>query len=83
MPRGPNGANYDGVLRMLDVLLSNETSEAEERKILQDDYDIKMTQTNGPLMHRFVLGVHAADDCAALVRQYRDGRHLGLARQEL
>ncbi|NCE65611.1 DUF4368 domain-containing protein [Pseudoflavonifractor sp. 524-17] len=42
---GPNGANYDGVLRMLDVLLSNETSEAEKRKILQDDYDIQMTQT--------------------------------------
>ena len=42
---GPGGANYDGVLRMLDVLLSNETNEAEKRKILQDDYDIQMTQT--------------------------------------
>lgn len=42
---GPDGENYDGVLRILDVLLSNETSEAEKRKILQDDYDIKMTQT--------------------------------------
>ena len=41
---GPDGENYDGVLRMLDVLLSNETSEAEKRKILQDDYDIQMTQ---------------------------------------
>ena len=42
---GPDGENYDGVLRMLDVLLSNETSEVEKRKILQDDYDIQMTQT--------------------------------------
>ena len=42
---GPDGEHYDGVLRMLDVLLSNETSEAEKRKILQDDYDIQMTQT--------------------------------------
>ena len=42
---GPDGENYDGILRMLDVLLSNETSEAEKRKILQDDYDIQMTQT--------------------------------------
>ncbi len=41
---GPDGENYDGVLRMLDVLLSNETSAAEKRKILQDDYDIQMTQ---------------------------------------
>ena len=36
---------FDGVLRMLDVLLSNETSEAEKRKILHDDHDIQMTQT--------------------------------------
>lgn len=42
---GPDGENYDGVLRMLDVLLGSETSEAEKRKILQDDYDIQMTQT--------------------------------------
>ena len=42
---GPDGENYDGVLRMLDVLLSNETSEAEKRKILRDDYDIQMTRT--------------------------------------
>ena len=40
---GPEGENYDGVLRMLDVLLSSETSEAEKRKILQDDYNIQMT----------------------------------------
>ena len=33
------------VLRMLDVLLSHETSEAEKRRILQDDYEIQMTQT--------------------------------------
>lgn len=42
---GPDRENYDGVLRMLDVLLSNETSEAEKRKILQNDYDIQMSQT--------------------------------------
>ena len=41
---GPDGENYDGILRMLDVLLDSETSEAEKRKILQDDYDIPMTQ---------------------------------------
>ena len=29
---GPDGKNYDGVLRMLDVLLSHETSEAEKRR---------------------------------------------------
>ena len=42
---GPDGENYDGVLRMLDVLLGNEPSELEKRKILQDEYDIQMTRT--------------------------------------
>lgn len=41
---GPEGENYDGVIRMLDVLLGSETSEAEKRRILQDDYEIQMTQ---------------------------------------
>ncbi len=41
---GSGGENYNGILRMLDVLLSHETSEAEKRKILQDEYDIQMTQ---------------------------------------
>ena len=46
-PKAKINFNYffDGVLRMLDVLLSNETSEAEKRRILRDDYDIQMTQT--------------------------------------
>ena len=37
---GPDGSNYDGVLRMLDVLLSNETSEAEKRKIAFAGYQV-------------------------------------------
>jgi len=41
---GPDGENYDGVLRMLDVLLGSETNVAEKRKILQDEYHIQMTQ---------------------------------------
>ena len=41
---GPDGAHYDGVLRMLDVLLGSETSAAEKRKILEDEYHIPMTQ---------------------------------------
>ena len=40
----PDDENYDGVLRMLDVLLSHETSEAEKHRILQDDYDIQTTR---------------------------------------
>ena len=31
-----------------------------------------------PLMYQFIRGVHTADDCAALIRQHWDGRHLGL-----
>lgn len=40
-----DGKNYNGILRMLDVLLGHETSEAEKRQILQDDYNIQMTHT--------------------------------------
>ncbi len=42
---GSDGKNYNGILRMLDVLLGHETSEAEKRQILQDDYNIQMTHT--------------------------------------
>ena len=42
---GADGENYDGVLKLLDVLLSSETGEAEKKRILQQDFDIPMTQT--------------------------------------
>lgn len=42
---GPEGGRYGGVLRLLDVLLSHETSEAEKRRILRDEYEIQMTRT--------------------------------------
>ncbi len=42
---GPDSANYDGVLKLLDVLLSSEAGVAEKRQILQDDFDIPMTET--------------------------------------
>ena len=40
----PEGENYQGVLKMLDVLFSNETSVVDKKKILEDEYDIPMTQ---------------------------------------
>ena len=40
----PEGEHYDGILKMLDVLFSNETSVADKKKILADEYDIPMTQ---------------------------------------
>ena len=42
---GPEEANYSGILRMLDVLLSHETGEEEKKEILQNDYGIPMTET--------------------------------------
>lgn len=42
---GANGENYDGVLKLLDVLLSGEKSVNEKRQVLQEDFDIPMTQT--------------------------------------
>jgi len=42
---GPDGEKYDGILKLLDVLLSSETSAKDKQQILHDDFDIKMTQS--------------------------------------
>lgn len=42
---GADGGNYDGVLKLLDVLLSAEASQEEKRQVLQQDFNIPMTQT--------------------------------------
>ncbi|MDO4338526.1 MAG: hypothetical protein Q4C91_10655 [Eubacteriales bacterium] len=36
---------YAGILKLLDVLLSSDKAPEEKKKILQDDFDIKMTKT--------------------------------------
>lgn len=41
----PESENYESVLRMLDVLLISDKSEAEKRRILQDEFHIQMTRT--------------------------------------
>lgn len=42
---GADGENYDGLLKMLDVLLSSETGFTEKQRVLQDEFDIPMTET--------------------------------------
>lgn len=37
--------NYTGILKLLDVLLSSEKEPEEKKKILQNDFGIKMTKT--------------------------------------
>ena len=41
---GPDGDNYEGLLRMLDVLLTNRMDAEGKKGILQDEYDIQMTR---------------------------------------
>lgn len=36
--------NYTGILKLLDILLSSEKEPEEKKKILQSDFDIKMTR---------------------------------------
>ena len=43
--RGADDENYDGVPKLLDVLLSPEAGIEEKRQILQNDFDIPMTET--------------------------------------
>ena len=42
---GENKENYDGVLKLLDVLLSPKAGEAKKRQVLQQEFDILMTET--------------------------------------
>lgn len=42
---GSDGENYDGILKLLDVLLSPKVGETEKRQVLQDEFDIPMTET--------------------------------------
>jgi len=41
----PNGDNYNGVLKLLGVLLSSEANAKDKQQVLHDDFDIKMTQS--------------------------------------
>ena len=42
---GEDRENYGGILKLLDVLLSPKAGITEKWKILQDDFDIPMTET--------------------------------------
>lgn len=42
---GPGKGNYEGVTRMLDILLSDKISKAEKLKVLREDYGIEMSDT--------------------------------------
>ena len=41
---GDKGENYNGVLKLLDVLLSSEKNAVEKKQVLQDNFHIPMTQ---------------------------------------
>ncbi len=42
---GPGDENYEGLLRMLDVLLSDQVLPEEKKKILKNEFDVAMTKT--------------------------------------
>ena len=42
---GEDRENYSGVLKLLDVLLSPKAGEAKKRQVLQQEFDIPMTET--------------------------------------
>lgn len=49
---GEDRENYDGVLKLLDVLLSPKAGEAKKRQVLQEDFDIPMTETLEAEVHQ-------------------------------
>ena len=42
---GEGRENYEGVLKLLDVLLSSEVGEAKKRQVLEEEFNIPMTET--------------------------------------
>ena len=49
---GEGQENYSGVLKLLDVLLSPKAGEAKKRQVLQDEFDIPMTETLEAEVHQ-------------------------------
>ena len=41
---GPDVEHYEGILKLLHMLLSNKTSETEKREVLKNEFDIPMTR---------------------------------------
>lgn len=41
---GPGDERYDGILKLLSVLLSSEVKYAEKQRILRQEFDLAMTQ---------------------------------------
>ena len=77
---GPNGENYSGILRMLDVLLSHEVNETEKRKVLQDEYGIQMTHTmerEVSVMCNLSKGVHEKGRAEGRAEGHAEGRAEG------
>ena len=71
---------------MLDVLLSSETSEAEKRRILQDDYNIPMTRTmeqEVSVMCNLSKGVLEKGIAKGMAKGRAEGRAEGIAKNTL
>ena len=41
---GADGKNYEGIIKMLDVLLSADIKPGEKKRVLQEEFDVSMTQ---------------------------------------
>ena len=67
-------AQYDGILKLLGVLFSKETTPAEKKQILQDDFNIPMTQN----LERTVYNMGSLAD-GIEARGIKIGRELGKA----
>ena len=79
---GPGSESDNDILKLLNVLLSNETRADEKRKILQTEFDIPMTQTlEGRLTDMCNLsdGVEARGIAKGIERGREEGRAEGRA----
>ena len=68
-----NNENYSGLLKLLDVLLSDKIKADEKKKILENEYNIKMTKS----IEREVLGMCNISD-GVYERGIEKGRLVGV-----
>ncbi|MCD8104357.1 MAG: PD-(D/E)XK nuclease family transposase [Lachnospiraceae bacterium] len=72
-----NNENYSGILKLLGVLFSNELSQDEKLKVLQEDFDIPMTHS----IERGISSMCSLSDSVwqrAMEKGLAEGREKGL-----
>ena len=65
---GEDRENYSGILKLLDVLLSPKAGEAKKRQVLENEFDIPMTEPLEKAMETLNVPETDRSKCAELLQ---------------